>query len=190
MVHCAARMSRLPLLLRALVLVPLLAAGGDVARASLACGPGGGASCFEAASGGSLGVAGVALLVVLGVAVAVGLARLAARGSGLVRLWLLCTGAVAGLCGGQALLAGALADPALLGGGWGELAVFCLVAGALLAIALRLAPAAAALLREWQPAAPRLALVPVTATRCPAARATRRHLLAALSAPGRAPPSV
>jgi hypothetical protein len=189
MVHCAAAMSRLPLLIRALVLVPLLAGGGDFARASLACGTGGGASCFEAAGGGSLGVAGVALLVLLGTAVAAAAARLAARGAGFKRLWLLGSGAVAALCAGQALVAGALGDPALLGGGWAELALFCVAAGALLAASLRLAPEAAALVREWQPSAPRIVLVGVTASRRPVAPAARRHLLFALSAPGRAPPA-
>jgi hypothetical protein len=181
-------LSRLPLLLRALALLPLLAAGGDFARASLACGPRGGASCFEAASAGSLGVGAVALIVVLGVLVAAGVARLAARGAGFARLWLVGSAALGALCAAQALLAGAVADPALLGGGWGELAVFCLVAGALVAATLRLAPAAAALVREWQPAAPRLAFIPVTATRRPVTPEEHRRLLSALSAPGRAPP--
>ena len=186
--HSVAPMTRLPLLLRALALVPLLAAAGDLARATLACGPAGGSSCLEAASGGSLGVAAIALLVVLGVAVALGLARLAARGVSFPRLWLLGTGAVAAVCGGQALLAAATADPALLGGGWSELAVFCVAAGALLAATLRLAPAAAALVREWQPSAPRIVLIPVMASRRPLSPAAQRQLLAALSAPGRAPP--
>ena len=181
--------SRLPLLFRALLLVPLLAALGDFARASLACGPDGGASCFEAASQGSLGIAGVALLAVLGVAVAVGVARLAARGTGLVRLWLIGALGLAAVCGGQALLAGALAAPVLLGGGWVALAGFCLVAGLLLAATLRLAPEAAALVRAWQPSAPRIALIPVMAERRPVTPAVRRRLLSALSAPGRAPPS-
>jgi hypothetical protein len=182
-------MSRLPLLLRALLLLPLLAAGGDFARASLACGPGGGTSCFQAASEGSLGVGGVALLVVLGVLAAAGVARLAARGAGFLRLWLVGTGAIAAVCGGQALLAGAMADPALLGGGWAELALFCLAAGALVAATLRLAPEAAALVREWQPSAPRVALIPVLADSRPATPAVERRLHDALSAQGRAPPS-
>lgn len=182
-------MTRLPLLLRALMLVPLLAAGGDFARASLACGPGGGASCFEAASEGSLGVGGVALLVVLGVLVAAGVARLAARGAGFLRLWLVGAVAIAAICGGQALLAGAVADPALLGGGWSELALFCVAAGGLVAATLRLAPEAAALVREWQPSAPRIALIPVMADGRPATPAVRRRLFDALSAQGRAPPS-
>ena len=188
MLHWGAAMARLPLVLRALALLPLLAAAGDLARATLACGPAGGSSCLEAAGGSSLGVAGIALLVVLGVAVALGLARLAARGMGFARLWLLGTGAVAAVCGGQALLAAAMADPALLGGGWGELAVFCVAAGALLAATLRLAPVAAALVREWQPSAPRIVLIPVTTSDRPLSPAAHRPLLAALSAPGRAPP--
>ena len=188
MLHLIA-MSRLPLLLRALLLVPLLAAGGDLARASLACGPGGGASCFEAASAGSLGVGGVALLAVLGVLIATGVARLAQRGAGFARLWLIGTSGLAAVCAGQALVAAALAGPAPLGGGWLELAGFCVVAGLLLAATLRLAPEAAALVREWQPSAPRLALIPVMAERRPVTPAVRRRLLSALSAPGRAPPT-
>jgi hypothetical protein len=188
MIHFMAMM-RLPLLYRALLFVPLLAAFGDFARASLACGPAGGASCFEAASRGSLGVAGVALLAVLGLAVAAGVARLAARGAGFPRLWLIGALGLAVVCGGQALVAGALAGPALLGGGWVELAGFCLVAGLLLAATLRLAPEAAALVRAWQPSAPRIALIPVMADGRPVTPAVRRRLLAALSAPGRAPPT-
>jgi len=144
---------------------------------------------FEAASEGSLGVGGVALLVVLGVLVAVGVARLAARGAGFLRLWLVGAVAIAAICGGQALLAGAMADPALLGGGWTELALFCVAAGGLVAATLRLAPEAAALVREWQPSAPRIALIPVMADGRPATPAVRRRLFDALSAQGRAPPS-
>ena len=68
-----AQMRRIPLTLRALVLVPLLAVLVDSARATLACGPQA-ETCLEAAGRGWLGAAGLALLglysVVLALAVA------------------------------------------------------------------------------------------------------------------------
>src|SRR5215216_2093094 len=116
-------MARLPLTLRALLLVPLLAVGVDQARATLACGPRA-ESCLEAAGQGWLGVAGPALLVLyaLGLALAVGgavrgRAVHAGREPGFLRLWLIGSAGVAAVCGGQALLAGALGDGAALGGG-------------------------------------------------------------------------
>ena len=54
-------MRRIPLTLRALVLVPLLAVLVDSARATLACGPQA-QTCLEAAGRGWLGAAGLALL--------------------------------------------------------------------------------------------------------------------------------
>ena len=154
-------MPRPPLTVRALLLVPLLAVGVDLARATLACGPRA-ESCLEAAGQGWLGTAGSVLLVLyaLGLALAVSaLARGASpapRPPGFVRLWLIGTAGVAAVCGGQALLAGALGDGAALGGGWAELLAFCAIAGALLALALRIAPAAAELARSLRPSAPRL----------------------------------
>src|SRR5215203_2816787 len=148
-------MRRIPLTLRALTLVPLLALGVDHARAALACGPGA-ESCLEASGHGWLGVGGVALLLVYAAVLAVGLARLiAGRAPGFLRLWAIGTAGVAAVCVGQALLAAALGDGAALGGGWFELAPFCAVAGAALAGTLRVAPAAAALARSLRPAAPR-----------------------------------
>ena len=83
------------------------------------------------------------LLVVYAAGLALAVGRLAAgRAPGLLRLWLLGSAGVAAVCGGQALLAAALGDGAALGGGWTELAAFCLLAGAALALALRAAPAA------------------------------------------------
>ena len=110
------RMPRPPLTLRALLLVPLLAVGVDLARATLACGPRA-ESCLEAAGQGWLGAAGSVLLVLyaIGLALAVGgLARggPAGRAPGFPRLWLIGTAGVAAVCGGQALLAGALGDGA------------------------------------------------------------------------------
>ena len=56
-------MRRIPDTWRALLLVPLLAVAIDLARATLACGPGA-ETCLEAAGRGWLGSAGVALLLV------------------------------------------------------------------------------------------------------------------------------
>ena len=55
-------MTRLPLMLRALVLLPLLAVGLDQARVSFICGPDA-RSCLGAASNGSLGTAGTLLIL-------------------------------------------------------------------------------------------------------------------------------
>jgi hypothetical protein len=95
------------------------------------------------------------------VVLALGVARVA-RGAAvrdrpppLARLWLTGSLGVAAAVGGQALLASATGDPAALGGGWLELAGFCAVAGGVIALALRIAPAAAALVRELRPSAPR-----------------------------------
>src|SRR3954465_14884855 len=101
-------------MLRALVLVPLLAAGLDQARVSLVCGPDA-QSCLDAAGHGRLGAAGLALLVGYTLAVAALVGKLA-RGRG--SLWILATAALWAACGGQAVLASALGAGALLGGGW------------------------------------------------------------------------
>ena len=183
-------MHRIPLTLRALILLPLLAVGADHARAALACGPGA-ESCLEASGHGWLGVAGVVALLLYAGLIGTGLARHAARRTrGFARLWLLGSGAVAAVCGGQALLAMALGDASALGGGWTELLAFCVVAGAALALVLRVAPAAAALARSLQPAAPRPALAAVAAAILPAPLARRPRLLIALAAPGRGPPTL
>jgi hypothetical protein len=187
-------MARLPITLRALVLVPLLAVGTDLARATLACGPRA-ESCLQAAGQGWLGAAGIALLVLYALGLALGVARLAGGGHrgrgtahGFLHQWLVGTAGVAAVCGGQALLAGALGTGGSLGGGWLELIAFCAAAGALLAFALRVAPAAAALVREWS-AAPRLLASAVLADHSLALAPHRRRLLLALAAHGRAPPA-
>src|SRR5688572_6570736 len=106
-------MTRLPLTLRALVLVPLLAVGVDFARATLACGPRA-ESCLEAAGQGWLGTAGSVLLVLYaaGLALAVGGLfsgrRIGGGAPSFARSWLVGTAGVAAVCGGQALIAGAL----------------------------------------------------------------------------------
>jgi hypothetical protein len=161
-------MRRIPLTLRALLLVPLLAVAVDMARATLACGPHA-ETCLQAAGRGYLGATGVVLLVLYALGLAAWVGRLA-RGAGgaagsasTLRLWLVGSAGVAAVCAGQAVLAGATGDPAALGGGWPQLAAFCLAAGAVIALALRAAPAAAAMVGELRPGAPRvrLALAPV-----------------------------
>jgi len=156
-------MRRIPLTLRALVLVPLLAVLVDAMRATLACGPRA-ETCLEAAGRGWIGAAGLALLGAYSVVLALGVAHVA-RGAAvrdrplpLLRLWLTGSLGVAAAVGGQALLAGATGDPAALGGGWLELAAFCIAAGGVIALTLRIAPAAAALVQGLHPGAPRLTL--------------------------------
>jgi hypothetical protein len=186
-------MARLSPTLRALLLVPLLAAGADLARATLACGPRA-ESCLEAAGQGWLGTAASVLLVLysIGLAFAVGgLARGATAGRrppGFLRLWLVGTAGVAAVCGGQALLAGALGDPAALGGGWLELLALCVAAGGLIALALRVAPAAAAFVIALRPAAPRARLAPLIAGGPLARPALRTGAPLSRAAAGRAPP--
>ena len=156
-------MRRIPLTLRALVLVPLLAVLVDSARATLACGPQA-ETCLEAAGRGWLGAAGIALLGLYSVVLALAVARIAGgaavrdRPLPLARLWLTGSLGVAAAVGGQALLAGATGDGAALGGGWLELAAFCVAAGGVIALTLRIAPAAAALIRDLRPSAPRIGL--------------------------------
>jgi hypothetical protein len=183
------RMPRLPLTLRALLLVPLLAVGVDQARATLACGSRA-ESCLEAAGHGWLGAAGSVLLVLYAAGLALGISGLArgraayaGRSPGFLRLWLVGSAGVAAVCGGQALLAGAL------GGGWAELLAFCAVAGAVLALALRVPPAAGELVRSLRPRAPRLRLHAVLARRLDAPPARRPAARFALVPRGRGPPA-
>ncbi|MBE2316121.1 hypothetical protein DVA67_009045 [Solirubrobacter sp. CPCC 204708] len=120
-------------MLRALVLVPLLAVGLDQARVSFICPPGA-QSCLDAASSGSLGTVGVLLMLtyMLGIAALVG--RLA---RGRSSLWFVATAGLWAALGGQALIADALDTGALVGGGWLPILGFGAAAGALLALALR-----------------------------------------------------
>ena len=105
-------MPRLSLTLRALLLVPLLAVGVDVVRATVVCGPRA-ESCLEAAGRGWLGPAALVLLALYAAALAVGVARLARGGpvaarrprGSFARLWLVGSAGVAAACAGQALLA-------------------------------------------------------------------------------------
>jgi hypothetical protein len=188
------RMARLTLTLRALLLVPLLAVGVDFARATIACGSRA-QTCLETAGQGWLGAAGGVLLVLyaVGLALAVaGLARGASpgpRAPGFLRLWMIGTAGIAAVCGGQALLAGALGDGAALGGGWAALLAFCAVAGALLALALRIAPEAAELVRALRPAAPRARIPAVLVRHAGAAAASLPAARFALATRERGPPA-
>jgi hypothetical protein len=198
-------MRRMPLTLRALVLVPLLAAVVDMARATLACGPHA-ETCLEAAGRGYLGSAGVALIVLyaLGLGLWVAKGATAHGGGSTARTWLIGSLGVAAVCGGQALLAGATGDPAALGGGWPELLAFCLAAGAVIALALRafcvlaggvislalrVAPAAAALVGELRPSAPRLRLALAPVQGFPALAVLPPSSPRTPATAGRAPPS-
>src|SRR3954471_13446109 len=78
MLSSVTAMHRLSLTLRALLLVPLLAVGVDVARATLACGPRA-ESCLEAAGRGWLGPAGIVLILVHAAGLSAGIARPAPR---------------------------------------------------------------------------------------------------------------
>jgi hypothetical protein len=184
-------MHRVPLTLRALLLVPLLAVLVDQTRASLICGPRA-ESCLEAAGQGWLGPAGIVLLVVYALAGALCVARLArgtsARPVSFVHLWAVASVGVSAVCGGQALLAGALGTGSALGGGWGLLLVLCVLAGGLIALALRAAPAAVALLRSLRPRAPRPRAAALEAFAAPATPLRRPTALLSLAAAGRGPP--
>ena len=132
--HVRALIARIPLMVRALVLVPLLAAGLDQARVSLVCEPGAAQSCLQAAGSGRFGLAGTLLLVGYVLCVAGLVGRLARGRSG---LWMVAVAGLWAACGGQALLADVLGGSALLGGGWLPLLAFAAATGALLALALR-----------------------------------------------------
>jgi hypothetical protein len=156
-------MRRIPLTLRALVLVPMMAVLVDAMRATLACGPQA-QTCLEAAGRGWIGAAGLALLAAYSVVLAIAVARIAGgaavrdRPLPLLRLWLTGSLGVTAAVGGQALLAETTGNAAALGGGWLELAAFCAAAGGVIALTLRIAPAAAALVRDLRPSAPRITL--------------------------------
>jgi hypothetical protein len=177
---------RLPLTLRALLLVPLLAAVADLTRATLVCGPDG-QTCLEAAGRGSLGSFGIAVLVLYAAGAALVVARLTRRGQPLPRRWLTGAAGLAAVCGGQALLVAALGDAGVLGGGWPELAALCAAAGGIVALALRAAPLLA---RSLRLAAPRPQSPPalVLGALRPVARRPVPRL--ATAAAGRAPPTL
>jgi hypothetical protein len=179
-------MRRVPLTFRALVLLPLLAVLTDQTRASLLCGPRA-ESCLEAAGQGWYAAAGVAALALYGAGLALLVARLAGSAPGLGRLWLVATGAVWASCGAQAGLASLLGAGPALGGGWPALLLLGVLAGGLLALALRVAPKLA---RALRPSAPRLTSFSAVASR-PHVRSWMGTSAARLRLTrGRAPPVV
>jgi hypothetical protein len=179
-------MRRIPLTLRALVLLPLLAVLSDQTRAAVLCEPGS-QSCLEAAGQGWYAAAGVVALALYAAGMAVIVARLAGHAPGLGRLWAVGTAAVWTSCAAQAGVASLLGAGSALGGGWLGLLALGVVAGGVLALALRVAPKLAKALR---PSAPRLTSFSAVASR-PLQRswmgtsAARLRLLR-----GRAPPVV
>ena len=179
-------MRHLSLTLRALVLLPLLAVGADQTRAALLCGPRA-ESCLTAASSG-WSTLGMVALVLYGAGLALLVARAAGAAPGFGRLWALATGAVWISCAAQAALAASVGAGSALGGGWLGLLALGVLAGAVLALALRVAPAARSLVRSLRTAAPRLRQFAAIASRplqrspMGAGAARLRHLR------GRAPP--
>ena len=149
-----ALLARLPLTLRALVLLPLLSAGIDQARVSFVCGPDV-RSCLETAGGGRFGLAAMLVLALYTSAIAALVASVARRRSASPLLWIVATAGLWAVCGGQAMLASVLGGGAVLGGGWLQLLLFGAAAGAVLAFALKALPAARELIRSLRPAAPR-----------------------------------
>ena len=186
--HNVKAMRHLPLTLRALVLLPLLAVGADQTRAAVLCGPRA-QGCLEAASSGWSAVGALAL-VAYGLGMAVLVARAAGAAPGFARLWALGTGAVWLSCAAQAALAAGVGAGSALGGGWLGLMALGVLAGAVLALALRVAPAARALARSLRPAAPRLQPFAAIASR-PLQRSPMGASAARLRVMrGRAPPVV
>ena len=147
-----ALIARLPLMLKALVLVPLLSAGIDQARVSLACGPEV-KSCLETAGQGRFGAAGTLILIAYALAIAGLVGKLAGGRRPGALLWIVATAGLWAACGGQAILVGLLTHGAVLGGGWVQLVAFAAVAGAALAFAFKALPEA---IRALSPSAPRL----------------------------------
>jgi hypothetical protein len=154
-VHLRALITRLPLTLRALVLVPLLAAGIDQLRVSFVCGPDV-RSCLETAGDGRFGVAAMLILAVYTSAIAGLVARIAQRRRAPALLWIVATTGVYAVCGGQAILAELFGGGAMLGGGWLQLAALGAAAGAILTLALQAVPAARALIHRLAPRLPRV----------------------------------
>jgi hypothetical protein len=167
--------------------VPLVAAGVDQLRVAAFC-PGETQSCLEAAGGGLLGPLGLVVLVLYAAGLALVVGRLSRRPPTLARLWMTASGGLLAVCGGHAGLAAALGEGTATGTGWLQLLPLILAAGALLALALRAAPAAVRLLRRLRPRAPRtrVAAAAVSHDRPPTVTAFSR--VAALTAAGRAPP--
>jgi len=149
-VHVRALITRLPLMLRALVLVPLLAVGVDQMRVSFVCGPDV-RSCLETAGNGRFGLAAMLILAVYASAIAALVGRIAQRRRAPALLWAVATAGIWAVCGGQALLAEVFGGGAMLGGGWLQLAALGAAAGGLIALALQAVPAARELIHELAP---------------------------------------
>lgn len=169
------------------MLVPLLAVGVDHVRVAAFC-PGGAESCLQAAGGGMLGPLGLAVLLLYAAGLALGVGRLSRGTPSLPRLWMTSTAGLLAVCGGHAALAAALGDGAAAGSGWLQLLPLIAAAGAVIALALRVAPAALRLLRRLRPRAPRPRATAAVPTRGRPARAAAFSRVAALTAAGRAPP--
>lgn len=159
-------------MLRILALVPLLAAGVDLTRAQLLCGPEA-QSCLEAAGRGWLGPLAIVLLIAYAIGAGLLLARRGPTPS-FGRAWLVATVALATVVNGQDLLGQLLGADSLALAPVGTFGL-CAAAGALLAAALRtihslgdLAPRAprALLVRPLRSrtATPAIAFVPKTVT--------------------------
>ena len=126
-------------------------------------------------------------LAVYGIGLALLVARLAGSSPGFGRLWALSTGAIWASCGAQALVASLLGAGSALGGGWLGLLALGVVAGVVLALALRVAPK---LIRALRPSAPRLSSFIAVASR-PLQRSWMGTSAARLRLTrGRAPPVV
>jgi len=145
-----APIARLPLTLRALVLMPLLAAVVDQLRVSFVCGPDV-RSCLETAGNGRFGLAAMLILAVYASAIAALVGRIAQRRRAPALLWAVATAGIWAVCGGQALLAEVFGGGAMLGGGWLQLAALGAAAGGLITLALQAVPAARELIHELAP---------------------------------------
>jgi hypothetical protein len=166
-VHLRALIARLPLTLRALVLIPLLAVGVDQLRVSFVCGPDV-RSCLETAGNGRFGLAAMLILAVYTTAIAALVGRIAQRRRAPALLWIVATAGVYAVCGGQAILAELFGGGALLGGGWLQLAAFGAAAGAVLALALHALPAARELIHRLAPRLQSILAFTVAGTQAPA----------------------
>jgi hypothetical protein len=186
-VHLRALIARLPLTLRALVLVPLLAAGIDQMRVSFVCGPDV-RSCLETAGNARFGVAAMLVLALYTSAIATLVARLAHRRGASPLLWIVATAGLWAVCGGQAMLAELLGGGAVLGGGWVQLLALGAAAGAVLTFALKKAlPAARELIHRLAPRVPAAAELARATFTPPAAPTLLRFTRLARD---RAPPAV
>ena len=165
--------------------MPLLAVGVDQARAVVLCGSDA-HSCLEAAGRGWIGLWGVALIALYALALGLIVARAAhapaAPRPAFVRLWATGTAGVLAACLGQAAIADALGG-APLGGGWLGLLALCALAGALLALALRVA----AERRPWRAPRPQTTHHPLWLAHPP--RALPHGLASPRRPRGRAPPT-